>query len=98
MTFNEEVLDAVKDIVKQFKFSGGDAVASKARSVANLLDAFNEGDFLKVADMSSELLKTDCERLFKGMRLISLLVVSRLIKKKKVTSISHFLSAFGGVP
>jgi hypothetical protein len=50
-------------------------VASKARSVANLLDAFNEGDFLKVADMSSELLKTDCERLFKGMEMIGFVVL-----------------------
>jgi len=66
VAFHAEVLDATRDIVKQFKFSGGDAVASKARSVANLLEAFNEEDFLKVADMSSELLKTDCERIFKA--------------------------------
>jgi len=66
VTFHAEVLDATKVIVKKFKFTGGDAVASKARSVANLLEAFNEGDFLKVADMSSDLLKTDCERIFKA--------------------------------
>jgi len=66
ITFHDEMKEAVGSLIGKFKFKNTDAVAAKARSVANLLDAFNEGDFLKLADMSSEFLKLDCERLFKS--------------------------------
>lgn len=67
VTFHEDMKEAVTDLTKKFNFPAtSDAVASRAKHIESLLDAFNESDFKKCSDISQEFLQADCERIYKA--------------------------------